>query len=633
MKKAIVAGLSSLLMMMLLFAMPVLAEEDDSLEDNNSGVIIDEEETGDETTDEDNQEGDAPELIDLGKLYGEGKLIAEYTDSFVYTGTKIKPEIRLYMLNENETGEENKIPVKAKDYTVEYAANKNVGDEAKIIVKANEGTEYCGEFTVCFSITSKPLEEAKCKLSFSSTSYTGKNITPAVTVELDGKKLVNKQDYSVSYSRNKEIGTATVTVTGKGNYAGSKKLTFKIVMGVPKLSTVPAYNKITVKWGKIAGATKYVLERSTSKTSGFKKITEIKKGSTVKYVDKNVKLGKTYYYRIRAYKDSSKSSYSTVVSQKVQPAKAEITKVARASYNSLKVTWKKVSGATRYAVYRSTSEKGKYERIAVIKKASTLSYTDKKLVCGKTYYYKVAAYRKSNGKNYYGSKSAFVSAKTTPAKINFTKSTSSDDTKVKLCWKQSKGAAGYTIYRSTKKSSGYIEVKDIAKAKTVKWTDSGLDENVVYYYKIRPYAMVNNVKIYGAYSSVLKKELISEKEKSLTKYTKVPYRWGGASTSGWDCSGFTQWAMEYLYGIEIEKSSASQAAGGKAVSKTNRSKWQFGDILVYSSGGRVNHVALYIGNNQIMHALNSKVDTVIHDVDYYEKWDKKNNLKCVRRYR
>ena len=62
-------------------------------------------------------------------------------------------------------------------------------------------------------------------------------------------------------------------------------------------------------------------------------------------------------------------------------------------------------------------------------------------------------------------------------------------------------------------------------------------------------------------------------------------------------------------------------------------EWQPGDILVYYYNGRVNHVALYLGNNQLMHALNEKYDTIIQDVDFYEKWDKKNTLKQVRRYR
>ena len=84
--------------------------------------------------------------------------------------------------------------------------------------------------------------------------------------------------------------------------------------------------------------------------------------------------------------------------------------------------------------------------------------------------------------------------------------------------------------------------------------------------------------------------------------------------------------------ISIPRSAAQQAAGGKAVNVKNRAEWQPGDILVYYYNGRVNHVALYLGNNQLMHALNEKYDTIIQDVDFYEKWDKKNTLTQVRRY-
>ena len=117
----------------------------------------------------------------------------------------------------------------------------------------------------------------------------------------------------------------------------------------------------------------------------------------------------------------------------------------------------------------------------------------------------------------------------------------------------------------------------------------------------------------------------------IKKYVYVKYRSGGTSPSGWDCSGFTQWAMKQM-GIKISRLAADQAKGGIAINVKDRSKWKPGDILVYSSGGRVNHVALYLGNNQLMHALNAKYGTVIHDVDYYEKWDKKNTLTGVRRY-
>ena len=58
--------------------------------------------------------------------------------------------------------------------------------------------------------------------------YTGKAITPNITVKLEGNTLTRNKDYTVSYSNNVNVGTATVTVTGKGNYTGTKKTTFKI---------------------------------------------------------------------------------------------------------------------------------------------------------------------------------------------------------------------------------------------------------------------------------------------------------------------------------------------------------------------------------------------------------------------
>ncbi len=68
--------------------------------------------------------------------------------------------------------------------------------------------------------------------------------------------------------------------------------------------------------------------------------------------------------------------------------------------------WNKVKGASQYEVYRSTSKKGKYKKIATTKKTT---YTDKKLKGKKKYYYKVRVSKKINKKNYYSSYSAVKS--------------------------------------------------------------------------------------------------------------------------------------------------------------------------------------------------------------------------------
>ena len=63
------------------------------------------------------------------------------------------------------------------------------------------------------------------------------------------------------------------------------------------------------------------------------------------------------------------------------------------------------------------------------------------------------------------------------------------------------------------------------------------------------------------------------------------------------------------------------------------SSWQVGDLIFFSNGSKVSHVGLYLGNGQMMHALNEKYDTVIQSVTYYENWDPGNYLVSVRRYR
>jgi cell wall-associated NlpC family hydrolase len=92
-----------------------------------------------------------------------------------------------------------------------------------------------------------------------------------------------------------------------------------------------------------------------------------------------------------------------------------------------------------------------------------------------------------------------------------------------------------------------------------------------------------------------------------------PYVYGGTSlTNGTDCSGFTQGVFAH-FGITTGRSSRDQAANGRTISVSSA---QPGDLLFYSSGNYINHVAIYIGNGQIIHAASKKSGICIASYDY-----------------
>lgn len=156
------------------------------------------------------------------------------------------------------------------------------------------------------------------KLKKTSYTYTGKAIKPAVVIE--GLTLGN--DYTVSYKNNKKIGTAKVTVTGKGSYTGTKVLTFKITP--KKVSLTSAKNTdskaITVKWKKSNTADGYYVQYSTDKKFSKKatKTVKVKNAKTVSKTIKKLKKNKTYYVRVCAYKNGVKGTYSSVKKVKIK---------------------------------------------------------------------------------------------------------------------------------------------------------------------------------------------------------------------------------------------------------------------------------------------------------------------------
>lgn len=130
----------------------------------------------------------------------------------------------------------------------------------------------------------------------SDKAYTGKAIKPSVTVKDGDKKLVKGTDYTVSYKNNTKIGTATVTVTGKGDYTGTKTLTFKIVPKKVKMTGKSSGANEALSWKKSAGAAGYEVYSSVS-GGKFTKLTTTK---NLKYSAK-LTSGKNYKFKVRPY--------------------------------------------------------------------------------------------------------------------------------------------------------------------------------------------------------------------------------------------------------------------------------------------------------------------------------------------
>ena len=164
------------------------------------------------------------------------------------------------------------------------------------------------------------------KVNTASYVYNGKAKTPAVTVkDSKGKTLRKNTDYTVTYAKGrKNVGKYKVTVTLKGNYSGTKTLSFTIVPKGTKLSSVKAGKKqVTVKWkAQKKSTTGYQVQYSTSKKFEGAKIATIKKNKTTSATIKKLKGGKKYYVRVRTYKTVGKTKYYSAWSN-VKNAKAK----------------------------------------------------------------------------------------------------------------------------------------------------------------------------------------------------------------------------------------------------------------------------------------------------------------------
>lgn len=172
-----------------------------------------------------NYTGEVTKSFTISKAQISSTAITYDAGPYGYTGEEWKPEVAVSFNDAALTVD--------TDYTVSYENNINAGT-AKIII-TGIGDHFTGSTEKTFTINS--AEISGCTFApIADVTYNTKAHTPEVTVAISGRTLEADKDYTVSYASNVNAGTATVTVTGKGNFTGSANTTFTIAKADLNLS-------------------------------------------------------------------------------------------------------------------------------------------------------------------------------------------------------------------------------------------------------------------------------------------------------------------------------------------------------------------------------------------------------------
>lgn len=328
--------------------------------------------------------------FDICRDVSAGLQVVGLVNAYLYTGTPVVPPL-------GKVTAYGKTLMPEKDYKVTVSNNVNAGTASIQI----EGIGYYkGSKTFQFNIVKRSVAQATVS-KISTVNFNTKAQKPALTVKYGGITLKEGTDYSLKYSNNKFPGKAIVMITGKGNMTGAKVVNFTIKM--PSISgtakaTPSSTTKIKISWKKQDLASGYQIFDNKNKL-----IKTVKGGTKTSYTVSGLKAGKTYSFKVRYYNETDKrkcySNFTKTVKSSTKPSTPKITLKSKKSKQAT-ISWKKISGASGYEIYRSTKSKSGFKKI---KTTTKTSYTNTKLTSKKRYYYKVRAYRTVNGTKIYSS--------------------------------------------------------------------------------------------------------------------------------------------------------------------------------------------------------------------------------------
>ena len=457
-------------------------------------------------------------------------------DQYIYSGRRNTPKATVVFAG--------KTLVENVDYTISYEDCIDAGT-ARVVVSGKGN--YGGTAEKTFEIARKGITGANVTIPQECYEYISKEIRPEATVTLsDGTVLKNAIEYIVDYTDNIEVGTATITVTGTGNYIGYVTKTFTIteVKKDDGSETKPGDGSETkpgdgsetkpgdgseTKPGDGSetkpgdGSETKPGDGSETKPGdgsetkpGDGSETKPGDGSETKPGDgSETKPGdgsETKPGDGSETKPGDGSETKPGDSGKTEPGdvpaiitvnKTTISKVENKA-TGVKLTWKKVSDATGYVVYRKNSGSKSWKKIKIVKGASKTTYTDStvKSKHGTVYSYRIESYKSVNGQTAKAvSKEKKILRLTAPTKL---KIANQKGRKLSVTWKKQKKISGYQIQYST----GKTFAKGTKMTNIVKSSDKAvikkLKKGKTYYVRIRSYQKSGSKKTYSAWSSYTK---------------------------------------------------------------------------------------------------------------------------------
>ena len=333
-------------------------------------------------------------------------------------------------------------------------------------------------FSDCSSLTSITIPNSVSKISYGTFECCEnlKSVTiPTSVKSIDGRAFSLCDSLSDIYYKGTASQWKAVKVEAFNNPL--KNATIHYVPNVPALSITTSAGHPKIYWNAVDGATKYWVYRSTD-GKNFKHYDSTTKTS---YTNNSTSIGTTYYYKVKAVNSNNAASdYSVSKSILCKPAAPTVS--INRSNGKPKLSWKAVSGATKYWIYRSTDGK----EFKYFDSTTKTSYTNSDAASGTKYYYRVKAVAVVNGKNVASANSSTKSLFTSLAKPSVSITTSNG--KPKLTWKAVTGADKYYVYRSTDgKTFSYWD----STTKT-SYVNSGAKKNTKYYYKVKAVCASNS---------------------------------------------------------------------------------------------------------------------------------------------